>query len=202
MPQSIGRFRRVSRRASRASTCAPARRIAHRQPKCALERRRRRASRRRRPQSLQRPCFLLPPPPRIRLGACAPSPDARSGSSALRPVTWRGRSAPLPSHFARTTAETSRATARASARFTAYECAGCASIRRRPTLSPCTRASPLAASPRIAIHSDARGSTVTGVGFPADPTDDTPGSVLRTTACGSMPAGDGRRCRRPLHLRA
>ena len=45
---------------------------------------------------------------------------SRSRSSAIRPVTWRGRNAPMPLHFARTTAATSRASGRASARFTAY----------------------------------------------------------------------------------
>ena len=76
---------------------------------------------------------------RVRLGACAPSPDARSGSSAIRPVTRRARSAPMPSHFARTTAATSRASGRASARFTAYECAVAAFCKTQCRVVPAPR---------------------------------------------------------------
>ncbi len=76
---------------------------------------------------------------RVRLGACAPSPDARSGSSAIRPVTWRGRSAPMPLHFARTTAATSRAFGRASAHFTAYECAVAAFCKTQCRVVPALR---------------------------------------------------------------
>ena len=99
----------------------------------------------------------LPPPPCIRLGACGPSPDTRSGSSAIRPVTWRGRSAPMPLHFARTTAATSRASGRASARFTAYgtpaaPASGVAQLRRHapePRRLQLCRASPSAAMPAV-----------------------------------------------------
>ena len=62
----IGRFRRVSRRASSASACAPVRQTAHRQPQSAFDGRWRRASRWRRSRSNRR----VLSPPRLRHRVC------------------------------------------------------------------------------------------------------------------------------------
>ena len=58
---------------------------------------------------------------RIRLGACAPSPDARSVPSATRPVTRQAPSVPLLPHFARATAAFPRTSCRVSVRFATHE---------------------------------------------------------------------------------
>ena len=108
----------VSRRASCAQSRAPVRQTAHRQPECALERRRRRASRRRRPRSLQRPCFPLPPPPCIRLGATrhrrtrvSPSRSAcdLDHGSALRAIASPALRGAVPAHRAASSPRATRA---------------------------------------------------------------------------------------------
>ena len=58
---------------------------------------------------------------RIRLGASAPSPDARSAPSATRPVTRQARSALLPPHFTRATAAFPRTSRRVSVRLATHE---------------------------------------------------------------------------------
>ena len=200
----IGRFRRVSRRVTSAPSDVRARRHGHRQPEA---RARKPASPRFAPApsavaaATVLPSLLLPPC--IRLGACAPSPDARSRFKC-DPARHLARSNCADAVALRTNDR------RNFSRFRSSQCAlhglrytVCASIRCRPTSSPCARASPLAASPRIPIRSDARGPAVIWCRLPFRRSLRHPRQrAQRTTARGSMPAGDGRRCRRPLHLRA
>ena len=112
--------------------CRASRRGASRRLRCALP-----SSHR--PSRIERPL-------RVRLGACAPSPDARSARRATRRVTSHRRCAALPSHFVLATAPFPRAYCPPHARFATH-----LRIVAAPCVTQCRVVSPSHPSLRLGL---------------------------------------------------